>query len=158
MRQRTADKMTKCGVTGTKIIEVFCCVAECLIAPPRYPDIVSVTTRPLPLPPVYPSTALPRPYPLFAPSRSAIQLLTGGVATETSTGEISINFRVSWFVCFLLQSTSWSTSQQGCHTRGLSSSSGKTPGQNFLALVSRLLELILIPTFYLTNCDYIEYF
>ena len=81
-----------CGVIGTQIIHVFCCVAECLIAPPRYPDIVTVTTRPLPLPPVYPATALPRPYPLFAPSRSAIQLLTGGVATETSTGEISINF------------------------------------------------------------------
>lgn len=75
---------------NAKINVVVLCVAECLIAPPRYPDIVTVTTNPLPLPPVYPSTALPRPYPLFAPSRSAIQLLTGGVATETSNGEILV--------------------------------------------------------------------
>jgi len=83
----------------------FWCVAECLIAPPpRYPDIAAVSTCPLPLPPVYPSTALPRPYPLFAPSRSAIQLLTGGVATETTTGGISciylLMFSVSFFRLF----------------------------------------------------------
>lgn len=64
------------------------CFVECLTAvpPPRYRDVAMVTTCPLPLPPVYPSTALPRPYPLLAASRSAIQLLTGGVATETTSG------------------------------------------------------------------------
>lgn len=75
------------GTAGICLNVVFRCVSECLIAPPRYPDIVAASTHPLPLPPVYPSSALPRPYPLFAPSRSAIQLLTGGVATETSTGK-----------------------------------------------------------------------
>ena len=92
---------------------LFWYVAECLIAPPRYPDIATVTTCPLPLPPVYPSTAFPRPYPLFAPSRSAIQLLTGGVATETTTGGILVfmssvffynlfKFRLQFFLRFLI--------------------------------------------------------
>jgi len=84
-----------CKTIYTKIKVVCSCVAECLIAPPRYPDIVTATTCPLPLPPVYPSAALPRPYPLFAPSRSAIQLLTGGVATETNTGTVSFLSAIS---------------------------------------------------------------